>query len=93
MRHSKVATDRADAVRPPSLIERGTAVVTRLTLLALSALLAACAGPPIIAMKNSTTHEIYECRTTGFVSYLFETSSATECAERYKAQGWDTWRY
>jgi len=68
-------------------------VVTRLTLLALSALLAACAGPPIIAMKNTETREIYECRTTGFVSYLFETSSATECAAARKAQGWDTWRY
>lgn len=66
-------------------------MVTRLTLLALSALLAACAGPPVIAMKNPATRDMYECKTTGFVSYYFETRSATDCAAARKAQGWDTW--
>lgn len=69
-------------------------MVKRLASLALlSSLLAACAGPPVIAMKNYETNELYNCNTTGYVSYLFETHSATDCAERYKAEGWDTWRY
>ena len=63
-------------------------MIPRLTLLVLSAsLLAACAGPPVIAMRNPATGEIRDCKS-GQVSYLIELNPATACAEDYKRQGW-----
>jgi hypothetical protein len=75
-------------------VEGESAVVKRFVPLALLLLLlAACAGPPMIAMKNPTTGELYVCRTTGFNSYLIATSTATACADRYRDDGWGEWQY
>ncbi len=60
----------------------------RLMLLAvLTPLLAACAGPPVIAMWNPATAEFHDCKSAE-VSYLIEWHPATECAAQYKAKGW-----
>jgi hypothetical protein len=63
-------------------------MILRLTLLALFLpLVAACAGPPVIAMWKPATGEFHDCKS-GEVSYLIELHPATECAEAYKRMGW-----
>jgi len=69
-------------------------MVKRLMLIAvLTALSAACAGPPVIVVKNPATAEMYQCQTAGYYSYLLEMRPATECAAKYESEGWQLWRY
>jgi hypothetical protein len=56
-------------------------------LAALSALSAACSGPPVIAMWNPATAEFHDCKSAQ-VSALYAWHPAMECAAQYQAKGW-----
>ena len=59
----------------------------RLMLLALLLPLAACVGPPVIAMWNPATAQFHDCKSEQ-VTALYEWHSARECAADYQAKGW-----
>ena len=54
----------------------------------LAGVVASCAGPSIVVMKNPATGEVRQCGQPQGISAISDSYAAKACADGYQAAGW-----